>query len=317
MNGSEDVDDYMSMAIVEPTKPEKETSIQRQARRRREAELRARVKSKAEKKADDDAARDAALATSLDISNKGFRMMAKFGFKQGDTLGASKDARAEPINIVVKEDKGGIGLDAEKKRKFREEVEHVAKRAKAEEGEYRERMRSEREEKRKEGQLINAQKVAERLDTEVKEKGVPAEKTDQLPDRQGINCTSRRFTEPLNSTNILWRGLLRRRLEKEREGRMRYDLAQSRSRLPTYTDPDEDEDDRRALGKEEKSNVLEEELEEDDPQLEEFNALPVNERLEKLVLYLRDMHNYCFWCKYQYHDASMDGCPGVTEDEHD
>lgn len=37
MDSSEDVDDYMSMVIVEPTKPEKETSIQRQARKRREA----------------------------------------------------------------------------------------------------------------------------------------------------------------------------------------------------------------------------------------------------------------------------------------
>lgn len=283
----------------------------------RQAELRARVKSKAEKEADEAAARETALATSLDISNKGFKMMAKFGFKQGDTLGASKDGRAEPINIVMKEDKGGIGLDAEKKRKFREEIEHEAKRVKAEEGEYRERMRSEREERRKEGQLINAQKVAERLDTEVKENGILAEKSDQLPDRQGKCWTSRGSTETLKSMNVLWRGLLRRRLEKEREGRMRYDLAQSRSRLPTYTDPDEDEDDRRAFGREEKWNILEEELEEEDPQLEEFNALPVTERLERLVLYLRDTHHYCFWCKYQYHDASMDGCPGTTEDEHD
>ena len=275
------------------------------------------MKSKAEKEADEMAARETALATSLDISNKGFKMMAKFGFKQGDTLGPSKDGRAEPINIVVKEDKGGIGLDTEKKRKFREEVEHEAKRVKAEEGEYRERMRSEREERRKECQLINAQKVAERLDTEVKENRILAEKSDQLPDCQGKCWTSRRSTETLKSMNVLWRGLLRHRLEKEREGRMRYDLAQSRSRLPTYTDPDEDEDDRRAFGREEKWNILEEELEEEDPQLEEFNALPVNERLERLVLYLRDTHHYCFWCKYQYHDASMDGCPGTTEDEHD
>ena len=36
MDSSEDVDDYMSMVIMEPTKPEKETSIQRQARKRRE-----------------------------------------------------------------------------------------------------------------------------------------------------------------------------------------------------------------------------------------------------------------------------------------
>jgi hypothetical protein len=39
--------------------------------------------------------------------------------------------------------------------------------------------------------------------------------------------------------------------------------------------------------------------------------------LEKLVVYLRETYHYCFWCKYRYTDESMEGCPGLTEEEHD
>lgn len=92
---------------------------------------------------------------------------------------------------------------------------------------------------------------------------------------------------------------------------MRYDLHQSLSKLPTYDDPDEDEQYKHALGTEE------EELEEEDPELDEFNALEPAIRLTKLVEYLREKHHYCFWCKHQYPDATMEGCPGLTEDDHD
>ena len=92
---------------------------------------------------------------------------------------------------------------------------------------------------------------------------------------------------------------------------MRYDLHQSLSRLPTYDDPDEDKEDRQAFGKEV------EELEEDDPELEGFLAQEPEVRLEKLVKYMRTRWHYCFWCKYRYPDAEMEGCPGVTEEDHD
>jgi hypothetical protein len=98
---------------------------------------------------------------------------------------------------------------------------------------------------------------------------------------------------------------------------MRYDLHQSLSRLPTYEDTEEDKDDRKALGKDVSRHALVEDLEEEDPELEEFSALEPAERLEKLVLYLRQEFNYCFWCKYTYPDKEMEGCPGVTEEEHD
>lgn len=310
-NPDDEEDDYMNMVIAEPTKTkEKETSIQRRLRREREAEARGRVKSKAEREADEAAAREDALSKSLlenpsATKNKGLAMMAKMGFKPGVALGSKDnvDARIEPIGITMKDDRGGIGLDSEKKRKFREEVEREGKRVKAEEGDYRERVRREREEGRLEGLVAAAMRVAERMSGEREE--------EEAEEGRKIS------TKPLKQINILWRGLVRQREGKERDRRMRYDLHQSLSRLPTYDDADEDKDDKRALGKDRIQHTLVEDLEEEDPELDEFIALDPSERLHKLVLFLREEFNYCFYCKYTYPDKEMEGCPGLTEEDHD
>ncbi|KAH6709638.1 hypothetical protein BKA61DRAFT_614686 [Leptodontidium sp. MPI-SDFR-AT-0119] len=311
-------DDYMNMVIAEPAVPQKETSMQRRQRQKREAEIRGRVKSKSELAEEEKAAREAALSKSMlaDIAsskNKGLAMMAKMGFKPGNALG-SKDnvgARIEPIGVSMKEDRGGIGLDTEKKRKFREKVEKEGKRVKAEEGDYRERVRREREEARLEGMVGRAMRVAERMN-EVREEA-EAQTSEEPKDVKKRTIS----TKPLKQINILWRGLVRKREEKERDRRMRYDLHQSLSRLPTYDDADEDKDDQRALGKDRVQHTLVEDLEEEDPDLDAFNELDPAERLHKLILHLREEYNYCFWCKFTYPDKDMEGCPGLTEEDHD
>lgn len=314
-------DDYMNMVIEEPPKPtEKETYTQRRLRKERESEAKGRVKSKAERAADEAADREAALSKSLladpstASSNKGLAMMAKMGFKPGVALG-SKDnigARLEPVGINMKEDRGGIGLDTEKKRKIREEYEREGKRVKAEETDYRERVRKEREEARYERMVGAAMRVAERMDGERGE--------EQAVDRsEDATDTSKRkiSTKPLKNINVLWRGLVRQREENERDRRMRYDLQQSLSRLPTYIDTDEDKDDEKALGKAAVQHALVEDLEEEDPELDAFKALEPVEQLYKLVSHLRDEYNYCFFCKFRYPDKEMEGCPGLTEEDHD
>ncbi|KAH8602890.1 hypothetical protein B0O99DRAFT_498358 [Bisporella sp. PMI_857] len=321
----EEEDDYMNMIIAEPNKPkEKETYTQRRLRKERESEAKGRIKSKAEREADEKAAREAALSASMfadpemAAKSKGLAMMSKMGFKAGSALG-SKDnigARTEPIGISMKEDRGGIGMDSEKKRKFREDVERAGKRVKAEEGDYRERVRKEREEIRLEAQVAAAMRVAERMngekeETEAFEAGKDVEETTDAGKIRKIS------TKPLKQINVLWRGLIRQREEKERDRRMRYDLQQSLSRLPTYDDPNEDADDKRAMGKSLTQYVLVEDLEEEDPELDEFNALDPAVRLGKLVKYLREEFNYCFWCKYTYPDKELAGCPGPAEEDHD
>ncbi|KAF7877546.1 hypothetical protein EAF04_001221 [Stromatinia cepivora] len=320
-------DDYMNMIIAEPSKPrEKETYTQRRQRIQRESEARSRTKSKAEVAAEEAAARENALSKSMlegpaSANSKGLKMMAKMGFTPGVALGAKDNvgARLEPVVVSVKEGKGGIGLEEERKRRVREEVERVGKRVRVEEGEYRERVGREREEGRLEGLVGAAMRVAERMDgereEEVLENAIDNRSEGAGETQDGIK--RKISTKPLKRINILWRGLVRKREEKERDRRMRYDLQQSLSRLPTYDDEDEDKDDKRALGKDRIQHTIVEDLEEEDPELDAFNLLEPAERLQKLVEHLRSEHNYCFFCKYTYPDDSMDGCPGLTEEDHD
>ncbi|KAI9371927.1 hypothetical protein BJX61DRAFT_479108 [Aspergillus egyptiacus] len=349
-----DEEDYMSMVIEEPQ--QKETFTQKKRRLQREAEARAKVPSKAERAAQEAAKRDAALATStLDPSNKGFQMMAKLGFKPGQALGkqaaadngdaepqsdkdkdgTSAKARSEPLNLIFKEDRGGIGLDNERKRKFMEEAEEVAKKAKAEEGDYRERVRLERETKRTEAQVHAAQKVAERLDAEENgEESLFSGTGGDDQERKGDEADGERAeskpkdkttVKPTAKINVLYRGLVRERQEKERAIQTRHMLQTSlpssffpNPRLPGYNDELMEREDYEALGGgRDLSHILEQEVEEEDPELDEFNTLEPAERLSRLVHYLREKHNYCFWCKYRYETAEMEGCPGVTEEDHD
>lgn len=217
-------------------------------------------------------------------------MMAKLGFQPGTALGASSNSSAltEPLGISVKEDRGGVGMEYEKKRKFREEAEGAAKKQKAEEGGYRERVGREREERRAEGMFRSAMRVLEGF---------------ELPDGGD--------RVPAKKVNLLCRGLVMERREKEGERRARYDLQESLSRSAAYEDPEEDEHDRQALGKEV------EDVEEEDEELNEFLKLEGKERLSILVDYLRQQHQYCFWCKFKYEDEMMEGCPGMEEDDHD
>ncbi|KAK7756839.1 hypothetical protein SLS62_001284 [Diatrype stigma] len=390
----EEEDDYMNMTFgddapgLATTVPsgggsssKGETSLQRRLRLKREGEARGRVKSKAELAAEAAAAREEALSRSLlegdrARRSKGFAMMAKMGFKAGDTLGAAPapapapapaaditgtgtgsngngnsasaaattiagDAgggrRHEPIRLQMKEDRGGIGLDSERKRKVQEAAEHQTKRVKADESDYRERMRREREVGRREGQFYGAMKVCERMDEERAQGqdggivGTGAEEASEGGNEQvkqkkkkGKTALS---TRQLKSIPVEWRGLVRKRQESERDVRkMRYDLEQSSTttlRLPTYADDLDDDDDKTAVGMTtgmgtEYVPVEEEDLEEgDDEELEAFSALEVEERLRRVVELLRREFRYCFWCKYQYPDEDMEGCPGSMEDDHD
>lgn len=336
----EEEDDYMSMIIQDPAPNKKESSLQRTARKKRENEARARVKSKAEREAEQKAKLEESLDTALDSSNKGFKMMAKLGFKPGMTLGKQSEeghgaGRKEPVKVVMKEDRGGIGIDLEKKRKLKEEYEKVEKKQKISEYDYRERMRADREEQRCESMVIGAQKVAERLDgekeeseeteaeaeTESREKDGDCSAQDQLDSTSAPRRPkTKRKQKALRHIPVLYRSLARKRLEDKNKETARQLMQRSlSSRLPTYAeDPSEDADDKFARGADSGFDGFEVELEdEEDTELEEFSLLPAAERLEKLVQYLREKHCYCFWCKYQYPNAEMEGCPGQKEEDHD
>ncbi|KAL7927679.1 hypothetical protein ACQKWADRAFT_277489 [Trichoderma austrokoningii] len=323
MSGEDDEDDYMNMTFEDPV-PTTESSVQRAQRLKQESRARGVIKSKAELAQEVAAAREKALSTSLlddprSKKSKGLAMMAKMGFK-GGSLGKKTDdgqgsGKSEPIQISMKEDRGGIGLDNEKKRKLREAFEERdVKSVKVDPDEYRERMRAERQDTRIEVQLHAAQRTAERLDDEK----AGRELTSSSKEAEASYSKPRPISSrPLKSFPVVYRGLIRHREEKERDRRMRYDLEQSLSRLPTYESGDEDEDDKKALGKKKTVYATADDLDEEDEELDGFNALDPGTRLDRLVMYLRETHWYCFWCKMAYPDAEMDGCPGLTEEDHD
>uniref|UniRef100_A0A336KQQ0 G patch domain-containing protein 11 n=1 Tax=Culicoides sonorensis TaxID=179676 RepID=A0A336KQQ0_CULSO len=52
------------------------------------------------------------LSTSISSSNKGFAMLQKMGYKEGQALGKTESGIVEPIGIQVKNDRGGLGREA-------------------------------------------------------------------------------------------------------------------------------------------------------------------------------------------------------------
>ncbi|KAI9669397.1 MAG: hypothetical protein M1831_000433 [Alyxoria varia] len=353
-------EDYMNMTFAEePAAPKFESSIQKQARKRREAEIKARVKSKKEIEEDERKAREERLAISMmtDKSNKGLKLIEKLGFKGGSLGKRDRDAnegtdaskgpgRFDPITVELKDDRGGIGADAVKKRKVREAMEKETQGPKADEGEYRERVAREKMDRKLEGQLKKAMKVAEGLDEDEEQntqessdekKGEEvlagtaahlAELKESSPQVDGSKTAPKAKQKRLKDVNILYRALAKQRLESNWHHHQKQELYKrlesSSSRLPTYIDSDEqDPDYKLAFGKDEQlqkdeaDNLELENLDEEDKELEQFNALPLEERLMKLVKYMRGKFWYCFWCKTKFEDESMEGCPGLTEDDHD
>ncbi|KAJ0121342.1 hypothetical protein J7T55_008506 [Diaporthe amygdali] len=333
-------DDYMNMTFDDAPARQPETSLQRSQRLRKEGLKRGMVPSKAELAAQERQKREEGLSRSLitgaaaggdDVpaaakkpKSKGLAMMARMGFTPGSALGSrdNASARSEPLHIETKEDRGGIGADAEKKRKLVEAAEAagLAKRARVEElGDYRDRMARERDAARKEKLVFAAQKIAEKMDEDGAGGGAPTAVA-----ATAAGPRAKTTSRPLKSVPIIYRGLVRHREEAERDRRMRYDLEQSSgglsAKLPAYEDEGMDEDDKMALGgRTQKKTVYmpADDLDEEDPELDEFEALEVGEKLVRLVAYLRERHRYCFWCKFAYPDEEMEGCPGFTEEDHD
>ena len=180
----EEEDDYLTMSFEDPkstktsTAP-KESSLQRTARLKRERAEKARIPSKKEREEAAAEAREKALATSMfenENASKsiGAKMMAKMGYKAGEALGKTEDARTRPIEVQMKDDRGGIGMENEKKRKIREamgEREEGEKRARLTAEEYRERNMREREEKRAEGQWWSAMRLLEGFEEDKEKEG--------------------------------------------------------------------------------------------------------------------------------------------------
>ncbi|CAG6017640.1 G patch domain-containing protein 11 [Menidia menidia] len=117
--------------------------------------------------------RETALQSAISNQNKGFALLQKMGYKAGQGLGKEGAGRVDPIPLSIKTDRGGIGLEELKKRKAEEELEHYRHKVQAKKQnetksleDFRSRVRTEREERKIEGDLRRSQLSCEQLDSQ-------------------------------------------------------------------------------------------------------------------------------------------------------
>ncbi|XP_003976175.1 G patch domain-containing protein 11 [Takifugu rubripes] len=183
---SDEEDDYMSDAFlskIQDVKPgvsmvrRVKESIKKEIKQK-EANTKSRQKTLKEQEKE---SREAALQNSISTENKGFALLQKMGYKSGQGLGKQGAGRVDPIPLNIKTDRGGLGMEEMKKRKAEEELEHYRQKIRAKQHfetrsleNFRTRVRTEREERKVEGDLRRSQRACEQLDSQ-KSIAVPRE----------------------------------------------------------------------------------------------------------------------------------------------
>ena len=124
-------------------------------------------------------AREEGLSTKLDSSNKGFALLEKMGYKPGTGLGKTGGGREEPVEVVVKEGRSGLGRDEAMRRIAMEKCRIIEQRTKQIVNEFdpaafRAQMREKHLARRIESDLYKAQKSCRDLDSS-KDFSEPAE----------------------------------------------------------------------------------------------------------------------------------------------
>ncbi|XP_041866504.1 G patch domain-containing protein 11 [Melanotaenia boesemani] len=175
---SEEEEDYMSDAFlskIQDVKPgvsmvRRVKEAMKKEEQQKEKNIKNRQKTYKEQEKE---SREVALQSSISNENKGFALLQKMGYKAGQGLGKEGAGRVDPIPLNIKTDRGGIGLEELKKRKAEEELEHYRQKVRAKQQnetksleDFRSRVRTEREERKIEGDLRRSQRSCEQLDTQ-------------------------------------------------------------------------------------------------------------------------------------------------------
>lgn len=184
---SDEEEDYMSDAFLsklQDVKPgvsmvRRVKEAMKREEKQREKNIKNRQKSYKEQESE---SREVALQSSISNENKGFALLQKMGYKAGQGLGKQGAGRVDPIPLNIKTDRGGIGMEEMKKRKAEEELEHYRQKVRAKQQnetksleDFRSRVRTEREERKIEGDLKRSQRACEQLDSQ---KGITAPRED-------------------------------------------------------------------------------------------------------------------------------------------
>ncbi|KAM9365997.1 G patch domain-containing protein 11 [Pholidichthys leucotaenia] len=175
---SDEEEDYMSDAFlskIQDVKPgvsmvrRVKEAMKREAQQK-EKNMKNRQKSYKEQEKE---SREEALQSSISNENKGFALLQKMGYKAGQGLGRMGAGRVDPIPLNIKTDRGGIGMEEARKRKAEEELECYQQKIRARKQnetksleDFRSRVRTEREERKIEGDLRRSQRSCEQLDSQ-------------------------------------------------------------------------------------------------------------------------------------------------------
>ncbi|XP_054653933.1 G patch domain-containing protein 11 isoform X2 [Dunckerocampus dactyliophorus] len=175
---SDEEEDYMSDAFLNQIQDVKPgvSMVRRvkEAIKREEKHKQNNIKNRQKTyKEQEKESREAALQSSITNDNKGFALLQKMGYKAGQGLGKQGAGRVDPIPLNIKTDRGGIGMEEAKKRKAEEELEQYRKKVQAKQQnetksleDFRSRVRTEREERKIEGDLRRSQRACEQLDSQ-------------------------------------------------------------------------------------------------------------------------------------------------------
>uniref|UniRef100_G3MKD9 G patch domain-containing protein 11 n=1 Tax=Amblyomma maculatum TaxID=34609 RepID=G3MKD9_AMBMU len=286
---SGDEDDYMSanfLAESEDLRPglvHSRTTKRRFEAEKKHHEANKMSRTKSTKQLMEDT-RTEALSKPLGEENKGFNLLKMMGFKPGMTLGKAASAGSslkEPIPIVVRTNRGGLGQEAEARERIEARLKTTSE---AECNRMAEKFRNDKRSKalsrQAEADLRKSQRACYNLDV-VKDVSEPEQPWFWPPTKAKVDADG-------DVRNVVCLD------EDVADG----DVVSSDDALRTWkTNPDESDED-------------EEEEEED---VDPF------ERLRILTEHLRQHHHYCIWCAIRFDDDEdmATNCPGPTREDHD
>ncbi|XP_059618268.1 G patch domain-containing protein 11 [Phlebotomus argentipes] len=177
---SSDEEDYMSDKFLAQNVPNIRPGLIKNRERQREVEVQAKKMKFDEEERNkykpshvkERERLEEGLSSALTTENKGFALLAKMGYKQGDSIGKSgSQGIVEPIGITLKTGRGGLGRDAALKQ-LEEKKQAILKQRLLERAgtgtvsaeEFRNRMFRKAENQQIESDLGKCQRTCERLD---------------------------------------------------------------------------------------------------------------------------------------------------------
>ncbi|XP_026823187.1 G patch domain-containing protein 11 [Rhopalosiphum maidis] len=166
-------DDYMSDAFlntetVKDVRPgllltHEQQRLHNQIKKRKECQLTNKATGA---KALEEQQRQEGLEKAIDSTNKGFSLLQKMGYKPGLGIGKNNSGIVEPIGIVLKTDRKGLGREAALKQVREMKKKIIRSRLSTEPSvcEYRERRAQEASEKLDRSDLYRCQRVCRQMD---------------------------------------------------------------------------------------------------------------------------------------------------------